>query len=203
MIANLEKFQKEWDEIQQKLMDPGVMSDRAGFIQLNRRRAYLEPILSLGTQINQAKKDLEDAKVLLQDAEMRDLAEGEIADLEPQIEKWEAEMQVLLLPPDPNDDLDIVIEVQQAAGGEEAALFAAELARAYLRFAEKLGFRTETLDWQEAEAGGLKTGSFAVKGNKAYSYFKYEAGVHRVQRIPATESQGRIHTSTCTVAIIP
>lgn len=202
MLNKLKSIVEEFEEIEKKLSDPDVASNQKEYIKLSKRRAQIEPIKEVFDKINQFTKQKEEAEEMLKDEEMKELAQSELEESKEQLEKLNEELKILLLPKDPNDDKNIIIEIRQAAGGEEAGLFAGELGRAYIRFAEEQGFKTEIMHWQESESGGLKEGAFEVKGEDVYAKFKYESGVHRVQRIPSTESQGRVHTSTCTVAVM-
>ena len=201
--AKIKQIMTEYENIQNQLKDPQIVCDHKKCTELNKRLKLLEPIFLLEKEINKYKQQKQESEELLKDAEMKELAKEELEQAKKQIEILEEKLKIELIPKDPNDDKNIIIELRQAAGGEEAALFAGELARAYLKFAENHNFKTEVLQWQEADSGGLKEGSIEIKGDHVYEKFKYESGVHRVQRIPTTESQGRIHTSTCTVAVLP
>ena len=190
------------DDLAGALSDPELTADRARYAELAKRYSDLAEAFELVDRWRDAAGRAAEAEELLSEDEDADLraflreAEGEMAELEPRIRETMVE-------PDPADDRDTIVEVRSAAGGEEAALFARELMEVYTRYAESRGFKVELLALSEAEAGGLKEATFAVKGRGAYSVFKHEGGVHRVQRVPATESQGRIHTSTATVAVLP
>ena len=170
---------------------------------MNQRLAEINPIVEIYRNLENAEKRILEAEELLLDPEMKDLAKEDLDSARAEKIRLEEELKVALIPKDPNDDKDILIEIRAGAGGEEASLFGAELARAYMRFAEIIGYKTELVSKHEAESGGVKEMVFEIKGNGAYSKFKYESGVHRVQRIPVTESQGRVHTSTITVAVLP
>lgn len=203
MFEKLRIVVSEFPKIEEELSNPDVVSDQKRYVQLTRRLAELRPLMDLYKRFEKFQKQKDDALEMLKDPEMKELAHMELDEAKRELEVLDEEVKFALIPKDPNDNKNLIIELRQAAGGEEAALFAAELARAYLKFAENLGFRTEIMSWQESESGGLKEGSFEVQGEGAYAWFKYESGVHRVQRIPQTESQGRVHTSTCTVAVMP
>ena len=198
----VEQIERTRDELQTALADPALAGDRARYTDVNRRWSSLAPAIALVEQWRDAAARVEEATELLADEDDDDVrgllheAEDEMQDLEPQIREAMVER-------DPNDDKDVILEIRAAAGGEEAALFARQLLEIYLKYAERRGFRTEQLSMSPADAGGVKDVTVAIKGAGAYSVFKHEAGVHRVQRVPETESQGRIHTSTATVAVLP
>lgn len=203
MKEKLEAIRKEFYEIEKKLSDPDIIKDQKEFVKLSQRRSSLSSVVEIIESISDAENTIKEAESLLKDQEMRELALEEIESNKKLKERKEEELKIELIPKDPNDHKNIIIEIRQAAGGEEASLFALELSRSYLKFAEDQGFKTEIINWQESDSDGLKEGSFEIRGKGAYSWFKYESGVHRVQRVPATESQGRVHTSTCTVAVMP
>jgi len=190
------------EELQTAMADPGLVADRSRFAEVNRRWSALSPAFELVDAWRDAESRASEARELLAEDDDEDVrailreAEDELEDLEPRIRE-------AMIEPDPNDGKDVIVEVRAAAGGEEAALFARDLLEIYSRYAEQRGFRVEELSSSPADAGGLKEVTFAVKGEGAFSVFKHEAGVHRVQRVPDTESQGRIHTSTATVAVLP
>jgi peptide chain release factor 1 len=198
----IEQVEKTRDELQASLSDPALATDRARFAEVNRRWSSLAPAIALVDRWRDAASRATEAAELLEledDEDLRGIqreAEEEMAALEPEIRE-------AMVEPDPNDDKDVILEIRAAAGGEEAALFARQLLEIYLKYAERRGFRTEQLSVSPADAGGVKDVTVAIKGDGAYSVFKHEAGVHRVQRVPETESQGRIHTSTATVAVLP
>lgn len=203
MDQKLHKLEQEIQTINEKLISPDALKDIQEYKKLNQRLAEINPIVEIYRKLQKAEKGIAEAEELLNDPEMKDLAREEFEAAKVEKIKLEEELKVALIPKDPNDDKDILIEIRAGAGGEEAALFGAELARAYMRFAESVGYKTELISKHEAESGGIKEMVFEIKGNAAYSKFKYESGVHRVQRIPVTESQGRVHTSTITVAVLP
>jgi len=194
---------EEYNNIQKELVSEETIGDHKKYMKLNKKAAVIRPVVDIQNKILKYKKQKTEAENLLGDKEMKELAQEELNIAKKNLLELEEELKIALLPKDPNDDKNVIIELRQAAGGEEAALFAGELGRAYIRFAEKNNFKPEVLNWQEADSGGLKEGAIEISGKDVYSRFKYESGVHRVQRIPTTESQGRVHTSTCTVAVLP
>jgi peptide chain release factor 1 len=196
LAALADELERSHAELQERLADPTVYSDRREAADLGRRLKELEPALRVAREWRQASTDLADAK---SDPELSSFA----GELEGQVARLEDELRLALVERDPADAKDVIVEVRQGVGGDEAALWAAELARMLQRYAERRGYRTELLSASENDGGGVKETVFAVKGDGAYSVFKWEGGTHRVQRVPATESQGRIHTSTATVAVMP
>lgn len=203
MLDKLIGIENRYDEINNLLIDVGNDYQRAA--ELGIERAELEPLVTVARQYRQALEHLEYARSLLADSEDEDirlLAETEINELEPEATRLEQELKNLLLPKDPRDNRNVIVEIRAGTGGDEAALFAADLFRLYSRYAEQRNWKVEVLSLSEIGIGGVKEIIFLVKGKGAYSRLKYESGVHRVQRIPATESQGRIHTSTATVAVL-
>jgi peptide chain release factor 1 len=203
MFEKLEIMRKEFEDIEHKLSDPELSQDRVQFVSLSRRRSVLLPLLDIYARYKKYETQKKEAEALLYDPEMKELAQDDLDEAKEALENLYEELRIALLPQDPHDNKNIIVEVRQAAGGEEAALFALELFRAYTKFAEHKRFSVSVLSFQESDSGGLKEGSLEIKGEGAYSVFKYESGVHRVQRVPVTESQGRVHTSTCTVAVMP
>lgn len=197
-------LRSEFQELDTKLQDPAIFSDK-NYPKLAKRRSELEHVITLFDQ----RASLADAKEQAEqmaasgDSELAELARSELTDLEQRITQNDADLREALTPKDPNDDRDVIIEIRAAAGGDESGLFAGELYRMYIRWCETHGFKTELLSESPGEAGGFKEVIFGVRGVEAYKNLKFEAGVHRVQRVPATESQGRIHTSTVTVAVLP
>jgi len=188
------------------VMDPAVIADNREWKKLVKERSSIEDIANAHDKLEKMVKDLQMAEEGYKsetDNELRDLFYDEIGSLKEQIEKEIEEIKILLLPKDANDDSNVIIEIRQAAGGEESALFCSVLHRMYVMYAEKMRWKVEVMDLNETELGGIKEITFMVKGKGAYSKFKYESGVHRVQRVPETESSGRIHTSTSTVAVLP
>ncbi len=202
MLDKLAGIEARYDEINQLLLEVGDDYQRAA--ELNKERLDLEPLVNKAREYRQALNRLNEARALLEaeDEELRLLAEAEIADVEPLVERLEEELKSMLLPKDPRDQRNVIMEIRAGTGGEEAALFAADLFRMYSRYAERHGWEIEVLSANETGIGGYKEIIFLVKGRGAYSRLKYESGVHRVQRIPITESSGRIHTSTATVAVL-
>ncbi|HHC08874.1 MAG TPA: peptide chain release factor 1 [Actinobacteria bacterium] len=202
----LEVLVDEYDETTRRLAEPEVLADQATYRRLAERHAELRRIVETYQAHRAAEQELAEARELLaaeEDPEMRAYLDGVVADKTAELAELEDRLRVLLVPKDPNDDKDVIVEIRAAAGGEEAALWAADLYRMYQRFAERHGWAVEPIDLSTTGTGGIKEAIFAVKGKGAYSRFKYEAGAHRVQRVPKTESQGRIHTSIATVAVLP
>jgi peptide chain release factor 1 len=198
------KLRQELEELDTKLQDPAIFSD-ASYPKLAKRKNQLDTLVGLFDErrrLAEARKQAEEMS-RGSDDELAELAQAELVELGPKIEANETELTEALTPQDPNNDRDVIIEIRAAAGGDESALFAGELYRMYVRWAETHGYKTELLSESPSEAGGFKEIIFMVKGDEAYKNLKFEAGVHRVQRVPVTESQGRIHTSTVTVAVLP
>ena len=206
MFDKLEDILKRYDEVMEQINDPNVVNDQDNFRKLMKEQSDLAPIVESYKKYKEAKQTVEDSLAILEeesDEEMRELAKEELNEAKASIEALEQELKVLLLPKDELDDKNVVVEIRGGAGGDEAALFAAELYRMYCRFAERNRWKTEIISLNENGLGGFKEVVFMIYGQGAYSKLKYESGVHRVQRIPVTESGGRIHTSTATVAIMP
>lgn len=206
MFDRLEDIVKHFEEILQELNNPSVVENQVRFRSLMKEQTELQPIVEAYQSYKGAKQDVEDSLAMLEeetDEEMRQLAKEELADARNRIEVMERQLKILLLPKDPNDDKNVIVEIRAGAGGDEAALFSAELYRMYARFAERNRWKVELISVNESGIGGYKEVVFMITGQGAYSKLKYESGVHRVQRVPATESGGRIHTSTSTVAIMP
>ncbi|SEG01353.1 bacterial peptide chain release factor 1 (bRF-1) [Lachnospira multipara] len=206
MFDRLEDTVNRYEDINAELANPDVVNDQAKFRKLMKEQANLTPIISAYTEYKTNKQNVEDSLAILDeesDEELKDLAKEELAESKARIAELENELKILLLPKDPNDDKDIIMEIRAGAGGEEAALFAAELFRMYTHYVESKGWKVEVLSGDETGIGGLKEIEFMVKGQGAYSIMKYESGVHRVQRVPVTESNGRIQTSTASVACMP
>ena len=207
MLDKLSAVEARFESVNEKLCDPAVLADQKAYAALMRERKTLVPVVDAFRAYKAAKAAFDEAKALLDDAatdkELRDMAQEELDAQKAACEKLTEELKVLLLPRDENDDKNVIIEIRGGAGGEESALFAGVLFRMYGMYAERKGFKTELLNANETELGGFKEVSFLVTGEGAYSRFKFESGVHRVQRVPETESQGRIHTSTATVAVLP
>jgi len=206
MFDRLDSIRIRYEELEAEMNNPYVVEDQAKFRKLMKEHADLTPIVEAYREYRSAKQDIEDSLMLLEeesDEDMRELAKEELADARKRILELEQEIKILLLPKDPNDDKNVFVEVRAGAGGDEAALFAAELYRMYARFAERNRWKTELISVNESGIGGFKEAVFMITGQGAFSKLKYESGVHRVQRVPETESGGRIHTSTATVAIMP
>ena len=206
MFDRLDDMLRHYEELMLELNNPSVAEDQRKFRQLMKEQADLAPIVDAYKQYKQAKQDVEDSLALLDeesDEEMKELAKEELADAKKRIEELEQELKILLLPKDPNDEKNVIVEIRAGAGGDEAALFASELYRMYVHYAESQHWKTEMINVSESGIGGMKEVEFMITGHGAYSKLKYESGVHRVQRVPETESGGRIHTSTATVAIMP
>ncbi len=207
MFDKLEVFKTRYDEINELLYDPNVVSDQEKYTALMKEQKNLTPIVEKYEEYKKAKLDLEEARQLLDggglDRDFKEMVEVEIENSREVIEKTSEELKILLLPKDPNDDRNVIVEIRGGAGGEEAALFSGVLFRMYSMYAEGKRWKTEILNANETELGGYKEISFMISGEGAYSRLKYESGVHRVQRVPETETQGRIHTSTVTVAVLP
>ena len=206
MFDRLEDLVARLDELQSELSDPSVASNPERFKQLMKEQSELAPIVDKYQEYKGAKQTIEDSIAMLDeenDDEMRELVKEELNDAKAQVEKCEQELKILLLPKEPNDDKNVIVEIRAGAGGDEAALFAAEIYRMYVHYAEGRRWKVETMEVEEIGIGGMKSVTFMVTGKGAYSVLKYESGVHRVQRVPETESGGRIHTSTITVAVMP
>jgi peptide chain release factor 1 len=202
-LRKLESLTMRFAELEELLCQPHVLSDNKRYTELSRERAELDELVRTFGRYKTVQKQLADDREALSDPELRELAQAEIPGLEEESGKLEEQLNVLLLPSDPNDARNTVLEIRGGTGGEEAALFAADLFRMYGRYAERRGWRMEVLSLSEAAAGGIKEVVALVSGDRVYSHLRFEAGVHRVQRVPATEAQGRIHTSTATVAVLP
>ncbi len=207
MLTKLQVFEKRYEELSQMLYDPVVASDNERFSKVMKELKSIEPIYNAYKEYTNALNTTEEALLILSDSEsdeeMKTLAQEELELSKSEAQRLEGELKILLLPKDENDDKNVIVEIRAGAGGEEAALFAYELFRMYSMYAEKEGFKAETLNACETELGGMKEISFSIDGQGAYSKLKFESGVHRVQRVPETESGGRIHTSTVTVAVLP
>ena len=199
----LSKIEARYEEILSLLSQKEVIENRDQFLKLSKELSELEEIVKTSREYKKTNKHIEETKAMLSDPEMAELIASEIKDLEHKSQTTKDKLESLLLPKDPLDEKNIIIEVRAGTGGEEAALFAGELIRMYLRYAEKKGWKTEIIDSNPTGLGGYKEAIFSVIGRGAYSRFKYESGTHRVQRVPATETSGRIHTSAATVAVLP
>ena len=205
VLKKLEAIERRFEELTHQLSDPAVASSGDRFRKVSKERASLEPTVNALQAWRKLVKDVADNEALLaeKDPELREMAKEELAQLRPRVEPAEEQLKVHLVPRDPNDEKDVILEIRAGAGGDEAGLFAAELLRMYLRYAERHGWRSEVADLSAGNVGGIKDATVNIAGDAVYSRLKYESGVHRVQRVPATEAQGRIHTSTVTVAVMP
>jgi peptide chain release factor 1 len=205
LLSKLDNLLDRYEEIAALLSDAEVIADQDRFRQLSKEYAEIEPVVETFGRYRGQQQDLEEARLMLEedDAEMRAMAEEEIESGQEQLETLELELQTLLLPRDPNDSHNIFLEIRAGTGGDEAAIFAGDLFRMYSRYAENKGWRVEVLSERPGEHGGYKEIISRVAGNEVYGHLKFESGAHRVQRVPETESQGRIHTSACTVAVMP
>ena len=207
MFENLEVFERRYEELNQKLYDPSVLSDQTLYTQLMKEHKNITPIVEKYREYVNTNRSMLEARELLDesglDREMKEMADEEFQSAKTGLERLSDELKVLLLPRDPNDDRNVIVEIRGGAGGEEAALFSSVLFRMYSMYAESKGWQTEIINVNETELGGYKEICFMITGDGAYSRLKYESGVHRVQRVPETETQGRVHTSTATVAVLP
>jgi peptide chain release factor 1 len=206
MFEKLESIEKTYEELTAQMTDPNVIGDQARYTKVAKQHRDLEPIVEKFRQMKKLDSDIEGARELLRDAddqEMREMAAAELPDLEAARERVEGELKVLLLPKDPNDEKNVILEIRAGTGGEEACLFAAEVLRMYSRYAEKHGWRLQVTDISETGLGGIQKAEAIIEGDHVYSKLKHESGVHRVQRVPQTEASGRIHTSAVTVAVLP
>jgi peptide chain release factor 1 len=202
-IDKLDAIERRFQEVEQLLCDPAVLGDARELTRLNKERSELEPVVGAFGRLKEIESAIAESRAALADPELEELARAELSEQEGERIRLEQALRLLLLPRDPNDDRNTIIEIRAGTGGEEAALFAADLFRMITRFAERKGWRVEILSTSEAGAGGYKEVIALVSGHEVYSHLRHEAGVHRVQRVPATEAQGRIHTSTATVAVLP
>ncbi|HEV2861861.1 MAG TPA: peptide chain release factor 1 [Pyrinomonadaceae bacterium] len=206
MLEKLEQIEARYDALTEELSAPDIFSDPANYAKLSKQHRSLGEMVSKYREWKQIKTELSDARELFEsadDEEMRELARSEVASLEERLEAAEEALRILLLPSDPNDEKNVVLEIRAGTGGDEATLFAAEMLRMYGRYAERQGWKMEILDASESGIGGLKEAVAVIEGDKVYSRLKHESGVHRVQRVPQTETSGRIHTSAITVAVLP
>ena len=205
MFDKLDFILEKYEELSMKVSDPDVINNQPLWQKYIKEIGEMEPIVNKYKEYKAAKTNLNEAKAMLEsgDEELRELAKMELSDLEDKIPEMESQLKILLLPKDPNDDKNVILEVRAGTGGEEAALFAQDLLRMYLRYAERRGWKAEIMDANDTGIGGIKEASVLIKGKGAYSRLKYESGTHRVQRVPETESSGRIHTSAATVAVLP
>jgi len=206
MLDKLEALKDKYTELSEKLSDPDILSDSQKLQKLMKEQAQIEPIVLKYNEYKDIRNQLEESKEMLKeklDDDFKEMVKEEIKELSSKVEELENEIKILLLPTDPNDEKDVIVEIRAGVGGDEAGLFAGDLLRMYLRYAERRGWKTEFISVNEQGIGGYKEVIFSIKGKGAYSRLKYESGVHRVQRVPDTESSGRIHTSSATVAVLP
>jgi peptide chain release factor 1 len=205
LLGKLKSFKKQFEEIEKDISDPANVSDKEKYKELTKQHSYLRPLAEKSVEYSKLLYDIQGAEELKksEDAEIREMAAAEYKDLMEQKEKMQSEIKVLLLPPDPNDGKDIIIEIRAGTGGDEAALFVSDLYRMYTRFADRNGWYYEVLDSNPIGIGGFKEVVFELRGANVWRYLKFERGAHRVQRVPATEASGRVHTSAVTVAVLP
>ena len=201
----LDNLEAKYSNLNKKLSDPEVINDTNKYQKLLKKHAKMKKIVDKYKEYKEVMNGIEEAEAVLEEeeGEMKELAEMELEELEPKREKLEEELPIMLIPDDPDDEKNVIFEIRAGAGGDEAGLFAADLYRMYTRYSEDRGWKVEVMNASESGVGGFKEITFNVKGNDVYKYMKYESGVHRVQRVPSTESSGRIHTSTATVAVLP
>ena len=205
MFDRLDQLEARYEELGLQLSDPKIVNDQENYRKVAKQHRDMEPTVEKFREYRKLRSSIADAKAMLteSDSDMREMAQAELDELEPKLTTTEEELKVLLLPKDPNDDKNIVLELRAGTGGDEASLFVSEVFRMYLRFAEQHKWKVEILSETESDVGGLKDVTAIIEGDKVYSQMKYESGVHRVQRVPATETQGRVHTSAITVAVLP
>lgn len=207
MFDKLSFLEEKYKDLTMQVADPAIIADQQRWRKLSKELADIKPITEKYAEYKKVKDGIAESKELLGesglDEELKELAKMELADLESQVEPLEEELKILLLPKDPNDDKNVIVEIRAGTGGDEAALFGADLLRMYTRYAERQGWKTELMDINDTGIGGIKEAIILIKGRGAYSRLKYESGVHRVQRVPETEASGRIHTSAATVAVLP
>src|SRR5512139_1982627 len=202
MRERLESILSSYEELTVKLSDPAVLGDQREYARLAKEHADMTPLATKIREYFTVLDGIAEAREMLHDAEMRELAKAELDDLEDRVEPLEDELKVMMLPADPNDEKNVIVEIRAGAGGDEAGLFAGDLYRMYSRYADANGWRIELLSASESDLGGFKEIIFTIEGDRVYSRLKFESGVHRVQRVPETEAGGRIHTSAATVAIM-
>ena len=205
MLDKLKNIKDRFELISEKLVSPEVLNDNKEYVRLAKEHKNLEPIVEKYNEYKKVVSDLHDAEEMinLESGDMKEFLENEILEGKEKIKALEEEIKILLLPKDENDDKNVIIEIRSGAGGDEAALFASEIMRMYMKYAERKRFKVEIYELNDTELGGVKEATFKISGNGVYSRFKFESGVHRVQRVPDTETQGRVHTSTITVAVLP
>lgn len=206
MISKLQKVKDRFEEVNRLMMDPSTLSNQKEYVKLAKELKSLTPVVELFDEYNKTNKDLNDSLELLkteEDEDMISFLKDEVSAAKESIEQMQERLKILLLPKDENDEKNVIIEIRAGAGGDEASLFGAAVMRMYLRYAERMRYKVEVMDINETEVGGVKEATFLIKGNSTYAKFKFESGVHRVQRVPETEAQGRVHTSTITIAVLP
>ena len=205
MFEKLDFVIEKYEELSMKVSDPDIIANQSVWQQYAKEMGEMEPLVKKYTEYRKAKETLAQARELLADPddEIKEMAKMEIAETEEAIEGIEAELKILMIPKDPNDEKNVILEVRAGTGGDEAALFGADLMRMYMRYAERKGWKTELIELNDTTIGGVKEAVVLIKGKGAYSRLKYESGAHRVQRVPETESSGRVHTSAATVAVLP
>jgi len=203
MLERLQQLEEQYERLGEELAQPDIVSDQARYQKTTKMHRELEPMVEKYREWKQVTEGIRDAKAMLAEPEMGEMAAEELAELEPRVEPLEEELKMMLLPKDPNDEKNVVLELRAGTGGDEASLFVVEVFRMYTRFAEQHKWRVEVLSSSESGVGGMKEVIAIIEGERVYSQMKYESGVHRVQRVPATEAQGRVHTSAITVAVLP
>ena len=205
MFDRLEQLEDRYKELEKELSDPALVSDQQHYQKTTKQHRDMEPVIERFREYKRVQAGIADAKAMLaeDDEEIRAMAQEELATLEPRLLEAEEQLKIMLLPKDPNDDKNVVLEIRAATGGDEASLFAGEVFRMYLRYAEQHHWKVQILSETESTVGGMKDVTALIEGDRVYSSLKYESGVHRVQRVPATETQGRVHTSAITVAVLP
>ncbi|MGN0671294.1 MAG: peptide chain release factor 1, partial [Anaerovoracaceae bacterium] len=205
MFEKLDFVIEKYEELSMKVSDPDIIANQSVWQKYAKEMGEMEPLVKKYTEYRKAKETLAQARDLLADPddEIKEMAKMEIAETEEAIEDIEAELKILMIPKDPNDEKNVILEVRAGTGGDEAALFGADLMRMYMRYAERKGWKTELIELNDTTIGGVKEAVVLIKGKGAYSRLKYESGAHRVQRVPETESSGRVHTSAATVAVLP
>ncbi len=203
MFDRLDQTEARYEDLSRQLGDPSIVNDQENYRKVAKQHRDLEPTVERFREYRKLRDAIAEAKTMLADADMKEMAEAELADLEPRLTAAEEELKVLLLPKDPNDEKNVIVELRAGTGGDEASLFVAEVFRMYLRFAEQHKWKVEILSQTDSDVGGLKDITAIFEGQNVYSQMKFESGVHRVQRVPATETQGRVHTSAITVAVLP
>jgi peptide chain release factor 1 len=206
MLEKLAQIEKNYEEITEQISSPEIMSDMKNYAKVMKQHRTLGEIVEKYREVKKMQEELQGAKELAEmadDEEMKELAWAEVAEIEGKLPKAEEELKVLLLPKDPNDEKNVILEIRAGTGGDEATLFAAEILRMYARYAERQGWKMEILEMSDTGVGGIKDATAVIEGDRVYSKMRYEAGTHRVQRVPQTETQGRVHTSAITVAVLP